>query len=123
MKTKWYKKASEDIPESCRGGDCYCSAGRYMMSNGINNPHLFLVHGEVTGQGKIKGIRYGHAWLEDGDSCIDVSQGKHLVLPKPFYYALGGINEDKIYKYNYEEMIEKTAETGRWGPWDLVSQN
>jgi hypothetical protein len=121
----WYKKSEKyhkGIPKSCQVGDCYCAAGRYLMDHGINKPNLVLVHGEVVGQGKISGISYGHAWIEDGDMVIDVSKGKKLELPKVFYYALGQIDESKLLKYNLEQMREKILETGQWGPWDLITK-
>jgi len=127
----WYKKAmqrsEEDrdiakIPKSCKGGDCYCASGRYVMSHGFSNPNLKLVHGEVTGQGKIQGIKYGHAWIEDGEEVIDVSGGRFLKLPKVIYYAIGRIEEDKVFKYDVRQVIDKTSETGNWGPWDLQTK-
>lgn len=127
----WYKlaksqkKQEEDsimakIPKSCQHGDCYCAAGRYIMDNGRDSPSIILVHGEVTGQGKIQGIKYGHAWIEEGDNCIDLSRGRNLVIPKVVYYALGRIEESKVHKYNYEQFQKKVLETGHWGPWDLI---
>jgi len=110
------------IPKSCRGGDCYCASGSYLMDNALKQPNLILVHGEVTGQGRIAGIKFGHAWIEDGEMVIDVSKGKKLELPKVFHYALGQIDESKLFKYNLEQMREKVLETGQWGPWDLITK-
>ena len=44
-------------------GDCYEAAGKYMMGSCLRNPDcgLILVHGEVSGQGPLEGITYGHA--------------------------------------------------------------
>jgi hypothetical protein len=58
------------------------------MDNGISNPNLVMVHGEVSGQGQISGIRYGHAWIEDGDMVIDNSNNRNLKIPKMIYYSL-----------------------------------
>ncbi|GAG99888.1 unnamed protein product, partial [marine sediment metagenome] len=75
----WYKTSQEfeDIPAACKAGDCFEAAGRYVMDNALmgNNQNLLLVHGEVTGQGQLKGIKYGHAWIEKGNEIIDVSKG------------------------------------------------
>ena len=83
-------------------GDCYEVAGR-MAIVGLSkapNGEMFLgkpmvVHGEVEGQGKIKGLRYGHAWVEDDVYVYDFSNGKNLMLLKEVYYYLGKINQDK----------------------------
>lgn len=132
--SNWYKKAEEedgldeldelDIPETSRGGDCYQVSGKYVMDHGLmgKNPNLFLVHGIVIGQGPISGIEYGHAWVEDNDECIDLSQGRNIRMPKVLYYALGNIDTSKQFRYTPEEMRRKILDTGNWGPWDLKSK-
>ena len=55
------------------GGDCYYVAGKFVLDNLINiikkNTEFigtpYLVHAEVKGHGALKGIRFGHAWIED----------------------------------------------------------
>ena len=123
----WYKQAAKQklikgIPKSCQMGDCYCASGRYLMDHGINNPNLVMVHGEVIGQGAISGVSYGHAWLEEGDEVLDISNGRNLRLPKMVYYALGQIDPAKTYRYTYKDMQRKVNDTGHWGPWDLKTQ-
>jgi hypothetical protein len=121
----WYKKSEKyhkGIPKSCQAGDCYCAAGHYLMEHGMSKPNLVLVHGEVTGQGKIKNIKYGHAWIEDGDMVIDNSQGRHIELPKMVYYALGNIEPEKTFRYTLEQMRKKILDTEHWGPWELVTK-
>ena len=113
-------------------GDCYEVAGR-MAILGLSkapNGEKFLgkpmvVHGEVEGQGKIKGIRYGHAWVEDDVYVYDFSNGKNLMLLKEVYYYLGKINKDKpkLYKYSFSEARQKMIETGDFGPWDLITES
>ena len=57
-------------------GDCYEAAGKYMMDNCMmGGCSLILVHGEVQGQGHLGGVTYGHAWVLDGGTVIDVSNG------------------------------------------------
>jgi len=123
----WYKKSAKqkyrkDIPKSSQGGDCYYVAGHYLMDNARNNPNLILVHGEVSGQKQISGIRYGHAWIEDGDMIIDNSNGRNLKIPKMIYYSIGNIEPDKTFRYNIEQMRRKILDTGHWGPWDLQAK-
>jgi len=113
-------------------GDCYEVAGR-MAIMGLSkapNGEKFLgkpmvVHGEVEGQGKIKGLRYGHAWIEDDVYVYDFSNGKSLMLLKEVYYYLGKINQDKpkLYKYSFLEARKKMLETGDYGPWDLITES
>jgi hypothetical protein len=113
-------------------GDCYEVAGR-MAILGLSkapNGEKFLgkpmiVHGEVEGQGKIKGLRYGHAWVEDDVYVYDFSNGKSLMLLKEVYYYLGKINQDKpkLYKYSFLEARKKMLETGDYGPWDLITES
>lgn len=106
------------IPSKNKGGDCYSAAGRYILDN--MDPELILVHGIVTGQGDIEGIQFGHAWVEDGNRVIDVSNGRNIQLPKQFYYKLGKIKKTKRYKR--EEALKKMLETGHFGPWELKSE-
>jgi hypothetical protein len=43
-----------------KNGDCFKVAANYVVDNSIfgSTKDLLLVHGEVTGQGSIAGIRY-----------------------------------------------------------------
>lgn len=113
-------------------GDCYEVAGR-MAILGLSkapNGEKFLgepmvVHGEVEGQGQIKGLRYGHAWVEDDVYVYDFSNGKSLMLLKEVYYYLGKINQDKpkLYKYTFLQARQKMLKTGDFGPWDLITES
>lgn len=107
------------------GGDCYEANGRYFMDHAVfpgGEPHLRLVHGEVTGQGRLDGVKYGHAWIEDGGTVIDVSNGRNLRMPKAAYYALGRI-DDNIHVYTPEQFRKKVMQYKHWGPWDLVTSS
>ena len=102
-------------------GDCYDANGRYFMEQALwpgKDANMRLVHGEVTGQGKIAGIKYGHCWIEDGNTVIDVSQGKTLRMPKAAYYALGRIGSN-THVYTPEQFQAKINQFEHWGPWDL----
>ena len=133
-----------DISASNSGGDCYEAAGKYMMDQCMNNDcNLILVHGEVGGQGALSGTRYGHAWVEQGGTIIDKSNGRNLQMPKAIYYAIGAIaspdmskwgtpgslddpdlfSGGNLHKYTWEEAREKIIESGHWGPWDLVTSS
>ena len=78
------------------------------------------MHGEVRGQGPLDGVQYGHAWVEDGNTVIDVSNGRDIKMPKALYYAIGGIDQiGNMKRYTAEEFRKKVMKTENWGPWDL----
>ena len=104
-------------------GDCYEANGRYFVDKAVfpgRDKNMRLVHGEVSGQGPLEGVNYGHAWVEDGNTVIDVSNGGNLRIPKDVYYALGNIkNNGNMHVYKPEEVRQKMVQHKHWGPWDL----
>ena len=112
-------------------GDCMSAAANLMMqfnSSFFGKPiksksgKTFLVHSLVHGQGAAKGLRFPHAWVEDGDEVLDYSNGREIRMDKRVYYAIGGIkpNERGAYmRYTYQEMKRKLVSTKHYGPWDL----
>ena len=100
-------------------GNCYEVAGRYMLDN--MGGRLILVHGEVEGQGAIKGIRYGHAWIEDGETVIDNSNGNNIKMSKKIYYLLGHITN--TYRYDSIKFNKRILKYKTWGPWDLKTSS
>lgn len=81
-----------------------------------------LVHGEVSGKGKLSGIRFSHAWVEDDHFVYDFSLGKKAILPKELYYRLGEVDKhspNKYRRYNAEEAQQRMEDTGIYGHWDL----
>ena len=102
------------------GGDCYEAAGKYMMDNCMFGCNLILVHGEVQGQGHLSEVSYGHAWVLDGGTVIDVSNGRNLQLPQEIYYAIGQIdNIGNVHEYTWEEARRLIVDFEHWGPWEL----
>lgn len=99
-------------------GNCYEAAGKYMMDKCMFSPcdDLRLVHGECIGQGAIQGQKFGHAWVEDKNNAIDVSNNKHIVMPKEAYYAIGNIG--RTVKYTYNDMKKEIKDSGHWGCWE-----
>ena len=107
----------------CTGGDCYEAAANYLLSN-ADNPDLRIVHGEVAGQGPLEGVTFGHAWIEDGDTVIDNSNGRQIRMPKADYYALGQIDRiNNIHSYRPQEAMHRMLDTQVYGPWDLIGKD
>ena len=107
-------------------GDCFEAAVEFAISHGgllrvgpePTMPDLLIVHGEVTGQGKLLGRKYGHAWIEARGVVIDTSNKRQIMLPIADYYALGRIGTN-VHKYTVEQARRRMVETGVYGPWDL----
>ena len=104
-------------------GNCYEIHAKYMldenMSNTVKHDNMKLVHGEVTGQGPIKGIRHGHCWIEiDGVTVYDKANGRTVCITKELYYGIGNIKEEEVKRYTYTEVCEKLLKTKHFGPWD-----
>jgi len=99
-----------------RRGDCYEAAAMFVIGNAFC-PGIVLAHGEVTGQGKIAGIRYGHAWVEIGDAVIDPSNGRKICMRRDAYYAIGKIT-GSVVRYAPHDARRMMLETHHYGPWE-----
>ncbi len=132
-----YAKGNK-IPKENKGGDCYEIAGKIAMGiwsvemladNETSYPDFigtpYVVHAEVSGQGAISGLRYGHAWVEDDMFIYDYSNGRKIIFPKELYYAIGNVitKKPKYFKYTFEEARKKMAETGHYGSWELITES
>lgn len=105
-------------------GDCYQAAAEYLLDHGSRlGPDARLVHGLVTGQGAIAGIRYGHAWVEVGDMVIDPSNGRLLHLRREHYYFLGQIRESELTRYSRAQTRELMLDFLHYGPWEAKETN
>jgi hypothetical protein len=128
-----YAKGNK-IPKENKGGDCYEAAGNIAMDNklpkAIRTKSIkftgtpYLVQGQVTGQGAIDNVKYGHAWIEDDVFVYDFSNGRELVFPKELYYFIGKIETKKplYFKYTFQEAVDKMLKTGHYGPWELKTE-
>ena len=105
-----------DKSEPCGDGDCYEAAAKLLEAH-RDCPGIALAHGTVTGQGRIAGVRYGHAWVEINDVVLDASNGRFVVARKPAYYAVGQITEP-VARYTFDEAAREMVETGHYGPWE-----
>ena len=103
-------------------GDCYEANGKHIMDNCVFDSKcgLILCHGEVMGQGPLEGVQFGHAWVLDGNTVIDVSNGRFVRMPKKLYYAMGAIDQiDNVHYYNWPQAQRAILKYEHWGPWDL----
>jgi hypothetical protein len=95
-------------------GDCYEAAAKLLLFGGMPE-EARLVHGNVTGQGPVAGIRFGHAWVELGDLVFDHSNGRHLVVPRDQYYRVGKIKKPR--RYHPVEAKLYLLRRRHYGPW------
>lgn len=105
-------------------GDCYEANAKHILELtgwGRNDvPNLFLVQGEVSGQGELEGVNFGHCWIEKGNTIIDKSNGRTIEMPKKVYYMLGNIDRnDNLYKYTPKEARKMLFDKKHYGPWEL----
>ena len=117
--------AMEWLDRKIGGGDCYEAAVRELMSwDDTKRAGALLCHGTVTGQGAIRGVRYGHAWIEVSgcggtglmdDGVVDTSNGRRLEVPAYFYYVMGEISN--VTKYSFQEAVLQMVEHRTYGPW------
>lgn len=99
-----------------RVGNCYENAVLFILANSWLRG-AFLVHGRP-----IRAVepfcQYGHAWIELGESVIDVGTGFHV--PKSRYYEVGKIDPDLCVKYPFLTALKMAKEFGHYGPWEGV---
>jgi len=117
MKRYIYSTATlDDIPEEHKHGDCFVVSLHKFLEN--TNKYK-LVHGVVTGQGVLDGLQYNHAWVEDGNTVIDMTLPPNMQrFPKDAYYAIGQIQITR--KYNAQQVYEMIDKYETYGPWDKV---
>ncbi len=94
------------------GGDCYRVAGNMA----VDNPHMKLCHGIVTGHGPLNGLLIGHAWVEVGDIVIDYSNGHKVTTRKEKYYDKGKITD--VVRYKGCNVADLLLSHQNYGPWD-----
>jgi ribosomal protein S18 acetylase RimI-like enzyme len=121
------EKPSKKTSATEKLGDCYEAAAHYLMDHALGmgvkepNNNLRIVHGEVAMQGQHTGKTMGHAWIEDGDTVIDQSNGRDIRLPKNVYYNLGKINQlNNFHSYAPEEARKHLIDFQHYGPWHLT---
>lgn len=104
-------------------GKCYENSCRFILSKTDDaGGQIKLAHGFVTGTGgQVKGVRYGHAWIEISNTiCLDfttsLSDPKYAF--KRDFYELGQIDPAEVKLYTLNGVRQKVTEFGTYGPWD-----
>ena len=117
------KIVGKKLPKENINGDCYDKAYRYFNDNPAKDSKI--VRGMVDGQGPLKGIRYDHAWIEQGDWVIDPSNKRKnpIRLPRIVYYAIGNIKEEQLLRFGEKEVLENVKRTGRTSDWKLTNKS
>ncbi|MGB0971037.1 MAG: hypothetical protein ACPGVG_08750 [Mycobacterium sp.] len=113
-------------------GDCYEAAVHFlMMPAPLRHPEgaecpfdAVLVHGRPTLQ-REPYEPFGHAWVEYEHPAIpglwivrDVSNGRDLEMPAPFYYQLGKIDPAECFRYTRSEVHDWLESHKHYGPWE-----
>lgn len=106
-----------------RMGTCYVDVYKFFCyENEI--PNALMVHGVLHGRGDLKDWVYGHAWIEIGDIVVQpVKQGGEktyglaFVDRKESFYKRYKVNEKKLVRYTKKEALDKSVESGNFGPW------
>ncbi|WP_342632770.1 hypothetical protein [Marinobacter alkaliphilus] len=110
-------------------GDCFKVAAELALPVlGRQSRHLDgltdiqLVHGIVSGQGKLSGLRFTHAWVEGLDDngvkyVVDASNGREVALPSDLYYLIGKISPSECVRFTPEQARRHLLDAGHYGPW------
>lgn len=119
-----------EYDEAIELGDCFKVAANLavpilgMMSKELSDLRdVTLVHGIVSGQGSLEGLRYTHAWIEgispDGTSMtVDISNGLRVAVPQGLYYLIGRIQADECVRYAPRQAQDRMLQYAHYGPWD-----
>jgi hypothetical protein len=84
----------------------------------------YLVHGIVINSIDKKPMQ--HCWIEQVFSlgsvtqttCLDYSGSHAHKLSKESYYAIGGIKENNVVRYDYAEATKNMLDSNHYGSWD-----
>jgi len=120
------------VPEPLWQGDCFTAALYELLPCFRDGTRpdlryvdgLLLVHGLVTGQGRIAGIRHLHAWVEtDADEnglvlVLDTSNGGYILTERAKYYHFGRVVEQQLQRYTAKEALALVLSSGHCGPWN-----
>ena len=98
-------------------GDCFPTAFNHLMDVGIDGNDLHgkrfvLVHGNLPHLPQDH--EFNHAWVEEGDTVHEVSNGQNLRVARAEYYATNRVTKTR--RYSVIEAMARGADD--MGPWD-----
>lgn len=104
-------------------GDCYKANWNWILDNysAIKDSNdCFLCHGKVIGakDSEVEGKIFGHAWIEQGDTFIDCSNNKTIIMKKEKLYASGRIIINSVKKYTPTEAMAMILKYEHYGNWE-----
>lgn len=104
-------------------GDCYVHTAEWMMrwgevfgEEGALPENAKLVQGSPTLR-VAPYEKYGHAWIEVGDTVLDPTFQPVSRMAKTIYYALGKIDYLENRSYDQGEVRAALLEAKHYGPW------
>lgn len=107
---------THDKDDSVPKGDCFEAAAAFVTQEEIlTYPDDYkLVHGNVATLRQDEPVN--HAWVEEGETVHEVSNGRTNVFWKDDFYARFGITT--VRKYTPKQALLLMVRTGHSGPWD-----
>ena len=116
-------------------GNCFQNGFKYLFSS-KGNEDMLLVHGTVSGQKHIEGIRYEHCWVEYCEQhivdsqivnlwmVVDPSQDmeKPVVCPRELYYKIARVIELNVKKYSRVDALLFAAKQMHYGNWEDLGE-
>lgn len=104
-------------------GDCGAASIALAMDLYEQGADPVVCHGWPVGTGEENfGRRFWHAWVEvetvdTGWFVLDTSNGRQVAVPRPFYYAIGRVEDGKVQRFPMEEAARMVEAHGHSGPW------
>lgn len=100
-------------------GNCYQGAALiadYLVGAGLPEEKIRIAHGMVSGQGRLRGIRFDHAWVEIAERWV-MDGETWGTLHRARYYDLGSIRHEDVSRYTIAEAGHQMVSTEHYGPW------
>lgn len=113
-------RASSRKRERRRSGEGDCYEAAYLLGKQLSVvPVDFRVcHGIVTGnRAPVVGVRFGHAWVEMGNTVFDNSNGNQTMTPRDRYYERASIRASEVQRYTWTDTMLNALRSGHYGPW------
>lgn len=96
-------------------GDCFEAAGRLAQDLDAAFLSVKLIHAQVSGQGKLRGVRFWHAWVETQGVALDLANGRRIGMRVDKYRAAGGVLN--VREYEVAQALIEAVRSRHWGPW------